>query len=146
MHVNRSRILAICSDLCLAGMSLLIVGGVIVASAQSSLPKLEDYKSNRFDSSDKLKVTGPILEVDAAESGAIIWMRAATVMKQEFGSRPGYNEGNGIGVIWRVEGPGVAKIKDRAVLTPGAEIVVTGANSTDKSCKPTCRIKSAKSP
>ena len=118
--------------------------GASSAFAQAGLPRREAYPSNRFDTSDELKITGEVLQVDTMEAETIIWMRPTAVVKKGFGERPGYNESNGVGMIWRVEGSGVAKIKDNAKLGPGAEIVVTGVNSVDKTCKPTCRIKSDK--
>jgi hypothetical protein len=120
------------------------VSGLSSSFAQSELPGPEAYTVNRFDKTDELKITGQVLQVDALDSGTIVWMRGTTVVKQGFGVRPGTEPPVGKGKIWRVEGSGVTKVKDATKLTPGTEIVVTGVNSIDKTCEPTCRIRSDK--
>jgi len=107
------------------------------------MPGPDEYPSNRFDKTNELKITGEIVQVDKLDTGAIIWVHAASVVKHGFAARPG-TEVPGKGQVWRVEGSGVAKIADVTKLTPGAQIVVTGVNSVDTTCTPTCRLRSEK--
>jgi hypothetical protein len=126
------------------GLVLLALPATLqTAHAQSSWPTAADYANNNFDKRDTVKVTGELAEVETANDVTILWVNATKVEKTGYGTRPG-TEAPGKGNSWRVEGPAVAKLKDPASLPRGAKIVVTGDNSDDKTCKPSCRILAEK--
>ena len=106
-------------------------------------PGAEAYSGVAFDRTDELKITGQIEKVEDVGAARILWVRAKTVDKQGFGVRPG-TTGRGAGFLWRIEGEGPGKVKDPAKLVAGAKVAVTGYNSSDKSCKPTCRLSAEK--
>lgn len=115
------------------------------AAAQTKPPTRADYTTHNFDRSDELKVTGQIDLVEMVDGETIVWMIAKTVVKQGMREQPG-TEAPGKGMLWRVEGPGLKDIKtgDLPRLAAGTKIVVTGYNSDDKTCEPTCRISGRK--
>ena len=115
------------------------------ATAQTRPPSQADYATNNFDRSDELKVTGQIDRVETVDGDTIVWVVASKVLKQGARVQPG-TEGLGKGRMWRVEGPGLKdiKVKDLPKLAAGTDIVISGYNSDDKTCEPTCRISSRK--
>jgi hypothetical protein len=143
---NLVRAVRVCS-LALAGLALSTAAYAEpqVITLSPSFPAAEEYANLNYDRSDQLKVTGRIEHVDALNGETIVWVHATKVEQSSARVRPG-TEAPGKGEIWRVAGPGLAKIKDadRARLVQGSDIVVIGSNGADKTCEPTCRISSSK--
>jgi hypothetical protein len=141
MRASRDGLLAI------AGLTLLAVAHAEpqAVSVSPSFPGPEEYSNHNYDRRDELKLTGRIEHVDVLNAETIVWVRALSVMKQGSGVPPG-TEAPGKGMVWRVVGPGLGKIKDkdRPKLAAGSDIVIFGDNGVDKSCTPTCRISSSR--
>lgn len=130
---SRRMIAIACAAVALAGLP---------AVAQS-WPGPEAYANNNFNGRDALKITGELADVQTVNGETILWVNAKKVEKAGFGARPG-TEAPGAGQSWRVEGPGVAKLKDPGSLERGAKVTISGDNSADASCKPSCRIRADK--
>lgn len=111
-------------------------------SQQTATPALppEAYGAVRYNRSDEIKVTGQIEQVETVDGKLFVWVTAKSVVKEGYGARPG-TEAQGKGLLWRVDGV-AEKVKkgDRDKLVRGAGIEVSGNNSADTSCEPTCRI------
>lgn len=120
----------------------LILLATLPAGAQT-WPGPEAYANNNFDGRDQIKVTGVVEDIETINGAVVLWVNATKVEKTGFASRPG-TEVRGAGTSWRVEGPGVAKLKDAASLARGTKLIITGDNWVDKSCKPSCRIQADK--
>lgn len=132
-----------------SGVLTFVAVAVLCGQAWSQPPTIltpgpEAYTDNRFDRSDELQITGDVEKVEAIDSGTIVWLRAKSVEPHGFGPKPGTAQKKGAGFLWRVEGAGLAKLKDSSKLVPGAKLVVIGNNAIDKKCEPTCRISSDK--
>lgn len=117
----------------------------LAAAQTSGLPADDAYPNRNYNSNDELKVTGQVEFIDKRATETIVWVRAKKVVKQGFGSRPG-TEADGVGMLWRIEGPAIARLseKDKPKLVVGAPVNVSGENSDDKTCKPTCRLNAAR--
>ena len=115
------------------------------AGPQTTLatPSPESYPNNSFDRSDEVKITGEIAKVETLEAGLVLWVIAKTAVKQGYGVRPG-TETQGKGMLWRVEGPALAKFKDPARLVVGADVTASGKNWNIKTCDPSCRVSADK--
>jgi hypothetical protein len=105
-------------------------------------PAPSEYSKIVFDREDEKKITGQVSQVDTADGGIYVWVLAKSVESAGFGSRPD-NKSLVDSQVWRVEGTALKQLKaaDAAKLVAGAEVIVQGLNSTDKTCLPTCRMK-----
>ena len=126
-----------------AACALALLAALPAGAQTNSWPAPESYVNKNFDSGDSVKITGEVAGVETIDGAVIFWVTAKKAEKAGFGARPGMDV-NGAGMLWRVEGSGVAKVKDAASVAVGAKITVTGDNSTDKSCKPSCRMRADK--
>ena len=106
-------------------------------------PSLESYVNHKFDRSDEVKITGEIAKVEALETGRILWVVAKTATQDGYGAPPG-TEARGKGMLWRVEGPALAKFKDPSKLVVGASVTASGKNWVVKTCDPSCRMSADK--
>lgn len=117
------------------------------STSQQAAPAMppEAYTATRYNRSDEIRVTGRIEHVETVDGKLFVWVVARSVFKEGYGVPPG-TEANGAGNLWRVDGvdPGKIKAGDKAKLARGSEVEISGHNSTDTSCKPTCRINSRK--
>ncbi|HVY90458.1 MAG TPA: hypothetical protein VG942_16445 [Hyphomonadaceae bacterium] len=110
-------------------------------AAHIAYPAPAEYSKIVFDRADGTKITGQLSQVDVIDGVTYAWVLAHYVEKTGFGARSDKTVVQN--QVWRVEGPVFKSMKpaDSAKLVAGAIVVFDGLNSTDKSCKPTCRIK-----
>jgi len=129
------------------GLLALAVIQLPVAYAQQASPAMppEAYTTMRYNRSDEIKVIGKIEQVETVDGKFYVWVRSTSVLKDGHGVQPGTRV-DAKGDLWRVDGvkPEKLKVEDKAKLVRGSEIEVSGHNSTDTECKPSCRISSRK--
>ena len=117
------------------------------AAGQQASPAMppEAYATMRYNRSDEIKVIGRIEQIETVDGKFYVWVRSTSVLKDGYGVQPGA-DANAKGDLWRVEGVNPEKLKaeDKARLVRGSEIEVSGHNSADTECKPSCRINSRK--
>ena len=133
-----------------AGLLAIAVSQLPAAHAQPAGPQTtlatpspESYTNNSFDRSDGVKITGDIAKVEMLDTGPILWVFARTAAKEGYGVRPG-TETRGKGMLWRIEGPALAKSKDPSKFVKGAEVTASGKNWDVKTCDPSCRMSADK--
>jgi hypothetical protein len=117
------------------------------AAGQQASPAMppEAYTTMRYNRSDEIKVIGKIEQVEKVDGKFYVWVRSRSVLKEGYGVQPG-TKVDAKGDLWRVDGVNPEKLKaeDKARLVRGSDIEVSGHNSTDTECEPSCRINSRK--